>query len=308
MILFLYGEDNFRSLKKLKEIIAHYRKIHQESFNLKYFDFQKDEFEEFRDEFQTKSIFKEQKFFVIKNAFSNLDFKKKFLRNKKEFLGAGQNILFYERGLINQKDPLFIFLKKNSKFQRFDYFKKEKLKNWIKKEFEKYNKKIGMPVLNLLIEFSGNNLWQTSNEIQKLVSYKAKSKIIAKEDVELLVVQKIEPKIFTTIDLIAKKQKGEAITLTHQHLKNGDSPLYLLSMIAFQFRNLLVLKQRILTKKSVWNLGWHPFLIKKTLQLSSQFSFEELKKIYQKIVKMDLEIKTGRIEPELALDLLIAQI
>lgn len=306
MILFLYGEDNFRSLRKFKEIIAHYRKIHKTGFNLKYFDFEKNNFEEFKDQFQTKSIFEEQKFFVLKNAFLNSDFKKKFLKNKKGFLNAGQNILFYERGLINQKDPLFIFLKKNSKFQRFDYLKKEKLTSWIKKELKKYNKKIDNDALNLLIEGVGNNLWQASSEIQKLVSYKTAAENIVKKDVELLVSQKIEPKIFTTLDLIAKRKKGEAFALIHQHLKNGDNPLYLLSMIAFQFRNLLILKQRILAKKSVWTLGWHPFLIKKTLQLSLEFSFEELKKIYQKIAKMDVDIKSGKINPEIALELLIA--
>jgi DNA polymerase III delta subunit len=52
----------------------------------------------------------------------------------------------------------------------------------------------------------------------------------------------------------------------------------------------------------------HPFVVKKSLQQASKFTLEELKKIYQKIFQVDLDIKTGRIEPEVALDLFIAGI
>jgi len=42
--------------------------------------------------------------------------------------------------------------------------------------------------------------------------------------------------------------------------------------------------------------------------LCNQFSIEQLKKIYQKIFQADSDIKTGKIEPELALDLIVASI
>lgn len=308
MILFLYGEDNFRSLKKLNAIVEHYSKVYPSKLNLRYFDLKKDSFQDFRDQFLTRSIFKEKKFLILKNAFSNKEFKKSFLKNKKTFLNSENNILFYQRGAVVKKDPLFVFLKKNSNSEEFVPLKGKKINIWAQKEFKKHNKQIDALALDFLISYTGNNLWQLSNEIQKLINYKADSKIINKKDVKILVPDKIEAKIFKTIDFIAKKERGEALLLLHQHLKDGDSPFYLLSMINYQFRNLLILKNRILAKKSVWSLSWHPFVIKKTLQLSSKFSFEELKKIYQKIARIDADIKSGRINPEMALDLLIAEI
>jgi DNA polymerase-3 subunit delta len=154
-----------------------------------------------------------------------------------------------------------------------------------------------------------------SNEIKKLVAYTENKKIEVK-DIELLVRPKIETDIFKTIDALASKNKKPALELIHKHLEKGDSPLYLLTMINFQFRNLLTVKSyelgsefyanymRILTKE----LGMHPYVVRKTLWQARKFSLEELKKIYQKIFEADLAIKTGRIEPVTALDMLIAEI
>jgi len=165
--------------------------------------------------------------------------------------------------------------------------------------------------LEKLIEYIGNDLWQMSNEIKKLASFK-NNKTLRIEDIELLVRSKIETDIFKTIDAIAEKNKKQALNLFHKHLEKGDSPLYLLSMINYQFRNLLIVKDLIekhkpydvILKKS----GLHPFVVKKSYYQSQRFTFQELKKIFQKIFKADLDIKTGRIQPEIALDLLIAEI
>jgi len=55
-------------------------------------------------------------------------------------------------------------------------------------------------------------------------------------------------------------------------------------------------------------LNLHPFVIKKSLWQARKFSLEELKRIYRKIFQIDLNIKTGRLDPQIALDLLITEI
>jgi DNA polymerase-3 subunit delta len=150
-----------------------------------------------------------------------------------------------------------------------------------------------------------------NNEIKKLVSFKSKRRIEA-EDVELLVKPKIEADIFKTIDAIAQKNKKQALFLIHKHLEKGDSPLYLLSMINFQFRNLLMIKDLIEKNRPYYAIlkttKLHPFVVKKSWQLANKFTFQELKKIYQKIFQADLSIKTGKIEPKITLELLLAEL
>jgi len=317
MIIFLYGPDTYRSRQKLNEIVEHYKEIHKSGLDLKFLDLEEKDFQDFKNEAQIASMFSEKKLLVLKNAFENFDFKKKFSAEIEKFVKSEEVILFYEEEI--KKDKFFQTLKKFSEYQKFQLLDGERLKNWVKKEFKKYQAKIDSAVLEKLIEFVGNDLWQMANEIKKLVAYKTGHNQITtvtklcpeieREDVELLVKSKIEIDIFKTIDAIAAKDKKRAIKLLKAHLEKGDSPLYLLSMINFQFRNLLIIKDLIeknLSPYSFTNL--HPYVIKKSISLLGKFSFSELKKIYQKIFEVDLDIKTGKIEPEMALDLLITEI
>ena len=80
-------------------------------------------------------------------------------------------------------------------------------------------------------------------------------------------------------------------------------------MIAYQFRILLIIKD--LTERGLsisQNSQLHPFVVRKTRPLADQFTFLELKKIYQKLLKIDSDIKLGRIDPRTAIDLLIIEL
>jgi len=317
MIIFLYGPDTYRSRQKLNEIVEHYKKIHKSGLDLKLLDLKEKDFQDFKNEAQIASMFSEKKLLVLKNAFENFDFKEKISAEIEKFAKSEEVILFYEEEI--KKDKFFQTLKKFSEYQEFQLLDGERLKNWVKKEFKKYQAKIDSAVLEKLIEFVGNDLWQMANEIKKLVAYKTGHNQITtvtklcpeieREDVELLVKSKIETDIFKTIDAIAAKNKKRALKLLKAHLEKGDSPLYLLSMINFQFRNLLIIKDLIEKNLSPYSFtDIHPYVIKKSISLLGKFSFSELKKIYQKIFEVDLDIKTGKIEPEMALDLLITEI
>lgn len=311
MIIFLYGQDTYRLRRKLNEIIEHHKKIHKSGLNLKYLNLNEKGFEDFKDEFQSISMFAEKKLIILEETFTNQNFKENFLKNSKKFVNSGDIILFYETTETPRSDSLFKFLKRYTKSQEFKLLEGENLKNWVKKEIENYKVKIHPIALEKLIDYVGNDLWQMANEIRKLVSYKENKKIEVK-DVELLVKPKIEPEIFKTIDALASKNKKQALELIHKHLEKGDNPLYLLSMINFQFRNLLTIRDLIEKNKSPYTLleeaKLHPYVIKKSYSQAQKFKIDELKKIYQKIFQVDLAIKTGKVEPETALDIFIAEI
>lgn len=322
MLIFLYGQDTYRSQQKLKEIISHHQKIHQSGLNLRIYDAQDLNFQTFRDEFQQTSMFKEKKLVVLENVFSNQKFKEEFLKNKEIFLNSEEIIVIFEESKILEGDKLTKFLKKNGKFQKFDLLEGQRLKNWLKKEFdpssaeatEGKKTKIEEEALEKLIEFVGNDLWRLSNEIKKLISYK-EGNSIREKDVELLVKAKAEPEIFETITAIAQKNKKKALKLIEKHLEKGDSPFYLLKMITYQFRNLIMIKALTSQQFSGAGIGIisqrtgiNPYAIKKTMELTRKFSLEELKKIYRKIFEADFNIKTGKINPEDGIKMLIAEI
>ena len=307
MIIFLYGQDTYRSRQKLDEIIEHYKETHKSGLNLRYFEEKDLDFQDFKNEFQTTPMFKEKKLVILTDIFFNQAFKENFLKNSEKFINSEDVILFYEEREVSLDDPLFVFLKKQAKIQEFQPLEGQKLKNWLKKELAEHQAKADPQASEKLINYVGNNLWQLSNEVKKLSSYKKGHKIEV-ADIELLVKPKIEADIFKTIDALASKNKKQALDLLHQHLAKGDSPLYLLAMINFQFRNILAIKDLIEKGKPLGRSKLHPYVIKKSYQQARKFTLEELKKIYRKIFEVDYNIKTGKLEPQIALDLFIAEI
>ncbi|MFC1789460.1 DNA polymerase III subunit delta [Patescibacteria group bacterium] len=311
MLLFLCGQDNFRSWQKLNEIIDHYKKTGKNRFNFRRFNKDNLNFLDFKTELEMNSMFKEKKFIILENVFSHKDFKEEFLKGKNKFLKSENIILFYESGGIRKNDSLFKFLKEKARFQEFKPLENEELFSWAKKEVLGLGAKIEESAIRKLIEFTGSDLWRVSNEIKKLINYKAGAEI-ERKDVENLVKPKIENDIFKTIDALTDKKKDKAIILIHHHLEEGDAPLYLLSMINFQFRNILEIKDLIeknvpyheMARKS----GLHPFVVKKSFSQAQKFTIFRLKKIYRKMLQVDLSLKTGKIDPESAIDLLIASI
>ena len=311
MIIFLYGQDSFRSRQKLEEIVAHYKESGKSGLNLISLDAKDINFSDFYDNFKISSMFAEKKLIILKNVFANKNFQEDFIKEVKSIEELKDVVLVYESEEPDQRLKLFKALLKECKCQEFSFLAGLNLRKWAHEEFQKSGQKVNMDALDLLLNYVGNDLWRLSGEISKLSSFK-KDGTVKKDDIELFVKPRIELDIFKTIDALAAKNKKQALALLHKHLDGGEVPLYLLSMIAYQFKNLLVVKELaqkgLMYASIVKKSGLHPFVVKKTYYACNQFSFEELKKIYQRIFQVDLDIKTGKVEAETALDLLVSSI
>jgi DNA polymerase-3 subunit delta len=311
MLYFIYGQDSYRSRKKIEEIVGEYKRIHMSGLNFMFVDAKEREFEDFLNSFKISPMFAEKKLVILKNVFSNKNFQEKFLENFKKIKDIKDIIIIFEEEKADERTKLFKTLKKEAKCQEFSFLSEANLKKWIENEFKRRGAKIDFQAENFLLNIVGNNLWQMENEIKKLVCFK-KGQIIKKEDIDLHIKPKIENDIFKTIEALAAKNKKQALFYIHNHIESGDNEIYILSMIAYQFRNLLIVKELIdkgtphyaIAQKS----GLNPFVVKKTFYLCNKFSLEQLKKIYKKIFQTDLDIKSGKIHSELALDMFIAEI
>lgn len=319
MIYFIYGEDSYRSKIKLKEIVAHYKEVHKSGLNLVWQDVKESGFKDLIGNFRIASMFDEKKLIILKNVFASKDFQEDFLKEIKTLNDSKHIVVIFEKEAVDERGKLFKALKKDAKCQEFSFLAPAQLKAWVAKEFSARGgpafggegARIEPSAIELLLNCTGSDLWHLENEIKKLCNFRH-GETIKKEDVFLMVRPKIENDIFKTIDAIAQRDKKEALDFLKKHIEAGDSPLYLLSMFAYQFKNLLIIKE-LMEKGNTYALlaaksRLHPFVVKKTYYLCNKFSLEELKNIYKKIFQMDLDIKTGKVDSEMALDLFIASI
>ena len=315
MIIFLYGEDSYRSRQKLNQIKEKFKKSDPSNINLAILDGEKTSLEEIRKTIQAVPFLAKKRLVIIENLLTKNKNKTLLeeLANyiKKRKISESTVLVFWEENKPDERTKLFKLLKKPGRAQEFKLLSGYSLSRWIKGEIEKRGGKIERKAIEKLAAYVGNDLWQMSNEIDKLISYQA-LKPITSENVEVLVKAKLDTNIFNLIDAIGEKNRKGALKLLQDQIESGAHPLYLLTMIIYQFRNLLIIKDLIEQGLNQYQIQKetkiHPFVVQKTFSQARNFSLNELKKIYQKLLETDIALKTSKIEPNLALDLLITKL
>ena len=83
-------------------------------------------------------------------------------------------------------------------------------------------------------------------------------------------------------------------------------------MIAFQFRNLIQIKQLLDSGLSYGEIikktKLHPFVVKKSMESVRGYSIFDLKDIYKKLLDSDTKTKTTQVSPNIILDEFILSI
>ncbi len=306
MIIFIYGKDVYRLQQKLKEIIDEYRDIHKSGLNLRFLE--KDEsVKDLLDCNKQVSMFDEKRLFILSDVFNNTVFKEDVIKNIENLLSSENIFVIYGEGEVRKNDKLLTLLKKEKDKKRviikdYPFLPEKKLYLWIEAEFLKNNVNADKNAIFKLQEMCGSDTWRLKNEVEKLSCYKNK---IKEEDVNLLVSGDVNTDIFKTIDAMAEKDVKKAFIFFYNHLKKQESPHYLLSMIVYQFRNLFTVKDLIERglsyNEAKTESGINPYVFKKTYYQAQNFSKKELSDIYNRLFDIDLKIKTGQVDPVLAL-------
>ncbi len=319
MIYFFYGKNDFLSYvyyKKTKE------KLINQQPNLLIETWEKEKnwsVAKIEEILTRQGLFQQKQLVIFKNyqTESSLDEQKKlksFLQKTKNIISSPDvYLIFWERKNVLKSNVLTRFLLKNAQVKEFKPLVGKQIDIWIEEYLGKYQQKIDQKGLQELILRTKGNLWEIYNELNKLINYNLenKEKVISQEDVILVKRRKSEDNIFKVVEALSNNHKKQALELLHQQLAFGDNPLKILSMYVYQFRSLLKVADFYFQGISDKNLiaketKLHPYVVQKSIWNLKNISLKELKKIYQKLAQIDYEIKTGQIEAEIALDLLIA--
>lgn len=159
-----------------------------------------------------------------------------------------------------------------------------------------------------LAQITAQDLPRADNELAKLAAYVNGERPITEADVDLLTPYLAEVRIFDMMDAMAEGRGDKALTELYMLLgPQEQDPFGIFSMMARQFRLLLLAKEHgsragleaVLDTKS-------KFVADKADRQARFFSLEQLEDIYHALQDYDYQIKTGRIDIRLALDLIVA--
>jgi len=313
MIILIYGDDTYRARKHLKTLTANFKDKHDpQNLNLSRVDGSKATFESLSKEFSSIPFLAKKRMVVVEN------FLNKKIEDAKEIIEhilkvEDSIVVFFEDSDLKKNEFLKTIKKRKKDVFVYNYssLRGYDLKQWVLGETKNLGIQIEPSAVEILIQNIGSDLWQMSNELQKLTAYCLDKKIIGKADAQLMISNKLEENIFALTDALGNKDGKTSLRLFREMLElDPNKSEYILTMLARQFRILIQTKDFIdgsqyATRDDVAKkFKLHPFVATKSVMQVKKFKLDELKQIYAKILEFENKQKTGRIKPALMFDLL----
>lgn len=162
-----------------------------------------------------------------------------------------------------------------------------------------------------LANLVGDDQYLARQELIKAKTYAGEGEPITRDMIRLLCSHSREEDVFAMVDAAGQRNPGKALALLNALLR--DQPLlYVFSMVARQFR-LLIIAKEIMQEGGDENAvvaegNLHAFVAKKLATQAPRFSMPELMDIFHQLDRMDERAKTGDATLEVMLETLIADL
>lgn len=157
----------------------------------------------------------------------------------------------------------------------------------------------------------GDDTRTASQEITKLLTYANFSRPVEADDIEHLTPLTAKIDDFALVNALRERDGRKAQALLARSFQDDD-PLRIFHGIVFQVRSLIVARE-ILDEHGTLNdfprslkIGLYPARL--AMESAPRFSMEFLELIYHRLLELDTAIKTGQIEANLALQLLVIEL
>lgn len=304
MVYLLYGTEDFEIEEEIKKLSKGI-----DEMNISKYDLNNDMLSLALEDAKTMSLFGDKKLVIVDNANMFTGSTSKDSELIEEYLNhINENttlVLIVHNDKLDTRKKITKLIKKVGKVQEFN--DELDTTSLVRRLFKDYN--IDYKTIQLFIDRVGNNPLIIQSEINKIKIYKDNDKNITEEDILNLTTKLIEIDIFKLIDYIVRKNKEKALELYYEMLKMNEEPIKIVVILANQFRIMYqskeLLKKGYSEKDIASTLKIHPYRVKLAIQNSRNYTSDILLKNLNALADIDIGIKTGTINKDLALELFI---
>lgn len=323
MIIFIYGDDTFRSRQYLNNLKQRYlTEIDPLGNNLSTINGEKTNIGEINNAINTASLLVAKRMVIIENLFKNksdeniksiTDFFKKNVDDQSDDCITIIHEIITEKERLNKAKKELKKTLASTKYspKPFNKLTNPQITKWIINTIQEKKSNITYEAANLLCTAIAGDLWLANAEINKLINYKHPNPIEL-ADVKLMVTLPINDNIFGLTDAIGANNKSQAALLLENQFMSGSNEFQILEMIRRQFKILLQIKTQtelgFSSRQIATNTKIHPFIIQKSNSQLRNFSKDKLKEITNQLINLDFQAKTGKAKVKDSIEELILTI
>ncbi|WP_110111403.1 DNA polymerase III subunit delta [Bacillus sp. CGMCC 1.16541] len=317
-VYLIYGVNSFLIKEARKEIINQTLSEEEKSFNLSTYDLEETPIEQVIEDAETLPFFGDKRVVIAHNAsFLTADKQKSKVKVEHHVEKLLQYIEHpssftvliiiapYEK--LDERKKMTKVLKNQTLCVMANEFGEKEMREWICDYASSNSVTIDEEAVTLLLQLVGLNLTLITNELDKLMLYSGEGGHLTQDVVLLLVAKTLEQNVFTLVEAVIKGKVSEALSMYQDLLRNNEEPIKILSILASQFRLIYHAKQLSSQgygqQQIAQTLKVHPFRVKLAVQQSRAFSEERLRSILKDIAQADYDMKTGKMDKSLILEL-----
>lgn len=305
MTIFFYGPNTYALREQLHHMMDAYRAKAGSDFGLERIDGATLKARDLAATLQASPFLASSRLVIIEGAAANKGMADK-LADVMAKVPPSTVAVFVERE-VDQRTTAFRSLGKADKVMKFEPLAGPRMLSWVKGQIEKLGGKAESSAIRELVDVAGDDQWRLSGEINKLVNYDAQ---ITVETVRALVTPSVERSIFEMVEAMAAGRAAAALSGYHALLKQKESEIYVLTMVQWQLRNLLLAKTapNMPPNELAKAAGMSPYVAGKMMAAQSATSEDSLKRAYAAAADTEYDIKSGRVKAEAAVEQLIYRV
>ena len=305
MIFFFYGPNTYESRSQIAKLINQFKKKSGNDFGIDRIDGDKSTIAELKASLHAVPFLAASRLVIIESLGRN-----KAVASKIEDLIDGipstTVAVFYDPD-VDHRTNYFKTLKDKSKVVEFKQLDHPKLMRWIIKKVEDDGGEIDRAAVGRLLDLAGEDQWRLSNEIEKLINYNNE---VTVENIDLLVESSRTESIFNLVDAMSAGKRQLAIQIYTRLRRNGESEMYILSMIIWQLRNQLLAKSagRITAPQLAKEAGMSPYVAGKVLATRHLYTEDRIKESFLRAIDTEMAIKTGEGDSDYLVEQLVSSL
>lgn len=211
---------------------------------------------------------------------------------------------------VDKRSRFYKALTKIGAAVEFGAQKDETLARWVAGRIRAEGKNITQGAYELFISKTGTDMENIDKELEKLICYTLDKDVIRPEDVEAITTEQITSQIFAMVDAIADHQQKKALDLYYDLLALKEAPMRILFLIMRQFQIMMIVKtmgnQGFSNKDIAAKAGCPEWAVRnKYLRQCRAFSLNRIKQALQDGTEYEEAVKSGRMDDQMAVELLI---
>lgn len=293
-----------------KAVDEHVNKLETNAFNLLRYDLEDTPSDDVLEDMQTISFFSELKVIIVRHLEKVLEASEGIQKVWiKYFEKPNPDVVLILELLTDIPDSTLLgdAINKYAYKITIDNPKQDEYPLFVKDIFEKVGYKITKDAINTLLERTNYDFTLLNQEAAKLEIFKINEKIITELDVIKLVSRNLEEHIYELTNALLANNQAKTIEIYHDLMAKNEDPLRVLNFIVNKMRELMHVKLMV-------NRGMRKDEIASHFHISSGRAYymvrdahtahmQTLENQLQKLGQLDFDIKSGKIDKKLGVEL-----